>query len=99
MKISVVIPTYNSWITLKRSISSILKQTLKPFEIIVVDNGSKDGTSEKVKSNFPYIKLISLQENMGVTGGRNKGIEEASSIPLFLPPVTPIFSCRLINLT
>lgn len=77
MKISVVIPTYNSWFTLKASINSIQKQTLKPFEIIVVDNGSSDSTSQKVKSMFPEVKLITLINNSGVTGGRNKGIEEA----------------------
>ena len=72
-KISVVIPTYNSWETLKECISSIQKQTLKQFEIIVVDNASSDGTSQKAKVMFPEIKLITLTTNTGVTGGRNKG--------------------------
>lgn len=77
--VSVVIPTYNSWFTLKDCVSSIQKQTLKPFEIIVVDNASSDGTSQKVKAMFPEIKLITLTTNTGVTGGRNKGIEKSSS--------------------
>lgn len=78
-RVSVVIPTYNSWITLRDCISSIQKQTLKPFEIIVVDNASSDGTSQKTKAMFPEIKLITLTINTGVTGGRNKGIEKSSS--------------------
>lgn len=78
-RVSVVIPTYNSWITLKACISSIQKQTVKPFEIIVVDNASSDGTSQKVKAMLPEIKLITLTTNTGVTGGRNKGIEKSSS--------------------
>lgn len=78
-KISVVIPTYNGWETLKECISSIQKQTLKPFEIIVVDNASSDNTSQKVKAMFPEVKLITLTTNTGVTGGRNKGIEKSSS--------------------
>lgn len=77
-KISVVIPTYNSWQTLKECIKSIQNQTLVPSEIIIVDNASIDGTSEKVKIDFPEVKLISLKINTGVTGGRNKGIEESS---------------------
>lgn len=76
--VSVIIPTYNSYNTLKDCISSIQNQTLQPLEIIVVDNGSSDGTPEKVKLNFPKVKLIRLINNSGVTGGRNKGIETAS---------------------
>lgn len=76
-KVSVVIPTYNSWLTLKECIESIQNQTLIPSEIIVVDNASTDGTSAKVKSTFPKVKLISLNTNTGVTGGRNKGVEES----------------------
>lgn len=78
IRVSVVIPTYNSWITLKVCISSIQKQTIKAEEIIIVDNGSSDGTSDKVKSYFPEVKLIKLKTNYGVTGGRNKGISESS---------------------
>lgn len=78
-KISVVIPTFNSWDTLKECISSIQEQTLKPFEIITIDNGSTDGTSDKVSTKFPKVKLVTLSENSGVTGGRNKGIENTSN--------------------
>ncbi len=76
--VSVVIPTFNSFNTLKDCIASIQNQTLQPKEIIVVDNGSSDGTSEKVKPNFPKVKLIKLNKNSGVTGGRNKGLEAVS---------------------
>lgn len=77
-KISVIIPTYNSGNTLKSCISSIQNQTLKPFEIIVVNNGSSDGTDKKIKKQFPKIKLINLKTNTGVTGGRNTGIKNSS---------------------
>ena len=75
VRISVVIPTYNSWTTLKDCIASIQKQTLTSIEILVVDNGSSDNTSDKVRKKFPKVKLITLKKNSGVTGGRNKGIE------------------------
>jgi len=78
IKISVVIPTYNSWKTLKPCIGSAKKQTLKPDEIIIVDNASTDGTKEKVKKHFPDVKLVALEKNTGVTGGRNTGIKASS---------------------
>lgn len=77
-KVWVVIPTYNSWDTLKSCIASIQNQTVKPGEIIVVNNGSTDQTSGKVKEKFPAIKLIDLKINTGVTGGRNTGIKNAN---------------------
>ena len=72
--ISVVIPTYNRRQTIGRSIDSVLNQTLFPSEIIVVDDGSTDGTSDYIQSNFPSIKLLS-QPNKGVSAARNMGIK------------------------
>ncbi len=83
-KVSVIIPTYNSWKTLKSCIISIQNQTIKPKEIIVVDNGSTDGTAQKVKKLFTKIKLITLDKNTGVTGGRNTGIKRANSMSDYL---------------
>ena len=51
MKISVVIPTYNRIALVERAIDSVLRQSIKPFDIIVVDDGSDDGTSEMIKKN------------------------------------------------
>lgn len=76
-KISAIIPTYNSWFTLRPCITSLFKQTLIPFEIIVIDNASLDDTSKNIQKEFPKIKLIRLDKNTGVTGGRNAGIEAA----------------------
>lgn len=83
-KISVIIPTLNSWATLRECISSINKQTLKPREIIVVDNACSDGTSSKIRKNFPWVKLVTLKRNIGVTGGRNKGISIANKNSRYL---------------
>ena len=76
--ISVVIPTYNRRKTIGRSIDSVLNQTLFPSEIIVVDDGSTDGTSDYIQSNFPSIKLLH-QPNKGVSAARNKGIRYADT--------------------
>ena len=76
--ISVVIPTYNRRETIGRSIDSVLNQTLFPSEIIVVYDGSTDGTSDYIQSNFPSIRLLS-QLNKGVSAARNKGIRYADT--------------------
>ena len=76
--ISVVIPTFNRRQTIGRSIDSVLNQTLFPSEIIVVDDGSTDGTSDYIQSNFPSIKLLS-QPNKGVSAARNMGIKSANA--------------------
>jgi glycosyltransferase involved in cell wall biosynthesis len=76
MKISVIIPTFNRKKTLKRAIRSVRDQSISPFEILVVDDGSDDGTKEWVNSNYPYIKYI-YQANNGVSSARNKGIKSS----------------------
>ena len=76
MKISVVIPTFNRIRLVARAIDSVLKQSLNPYEIIVVDDGSDDGTSEMIQNKYKSIKLIQEQNN-GVSAARNKGIEHA----------------------
>jgi len=74
--ISVIIPVYNGEYMIKRAIESVLSQTYRDFEIIVVDDGSTDNTSEVLK---PYRDRIGYfyQENRGVAGARNKGIEKS----------------------
>ena len=74
MNISVVIPSYNRKEFLKRSIDSAINQTKKPFEIIVVDDGSTDGTETMIKSDYDFVKFIK-QKNKGVSAARNIGIE------------------------
>ena len=77
MKISVIIPTYNRKKTLARAIHSVINQSLSPFEILIIDDGSNDGTEEWVKENFQNIKYI-YQNNRGVSSARNIGIENAN---------------------
>jgi len=74
--VSVIVPTYNRAHLLGRAIESVLNQTYKDFELIVVDDGSTDDT-EKVVGNFKdeRIRYISLEKNMGAGVARNRGIE------------------------
>lgn len=77
MKISVVIPLYNKKETVARAIGSVLSQTCPPEEIIVVNDGSTDGSEKVVEEmNHSLIRLIS-QPNAGVSAARNRGISEA----------------------
>lgn len=77
--ISVVIPLYNKVSTVERAILSVLTQTVQDFELIVVNNGSTDG-SEKVVENINDVRIkLVHQNNQGVSMARNRGIEEASS--------------------
>ena len=76
MNVSVIIPTYNRKNLLKRALHSASSQTFVPHEIIVVDDGSSDGTKDWVLERFPYVRYI-YQDNSGVSSARNAGIKEA----------------------
>ncbi len=77
MKISAIIPAYNSAAFIAQAITSILKQSYPVYEIIVVDDGSSDDTLAVIKGlsgNIVYHK----QENLGPAAARNQGIKMAS---------------------
>lgn len=77
--ISVVIPTYNRDQTLGRAVKSVLNQTYRAIEVIVVDDASTDKTEQLIKSiNDPRLKYIKLETNQGANHARNIGISRAS---------------------
>ncbi|WP_434283134.1 glycosyltransferase family 2 protein [Clostridium botulinum] len=81
-KISVIIVTYNRKKYLVRSLESILSQSFSNFELILVNNGSTDGTGElcrKYTEKDSRIKVINIKENKGASRGRNMGVDAASS--------------------
>ncbi len=75
-KVSVVIPNWNGKDMIGDCLRSLQKQTLK-HQIIVVDNGSIDGSVEYIKSKFPDVVLVELAKNRGFTGGVNAGMRRA----------------------
>ena len=75
-KISVVIPTLNRINTLQRALDSVINQTYKPAEIIVVDNGSSDGTLKFLREQYPKITILT-ENKKGVSSARNKGIKKS----------------------
>lgn len=75
--VSVIIPTYNRIRTLSRALDSVLAQTRKIDEIIVVDDGSTDATVDLVLDSYPQVRLLQ-QPNLGVSAARNHGIKKAN---------------------
>jgi glycosyltransferase involved in cell wall biosynthesis len=76
-KVSVVIPTYNRERLIARAVESVLAQTFKDYEIILIDDGSTDQTKEILRSFEGRIRYI-YQTNAGISGARNRGIQESS---------------------
>ena len=77
LKLSVVIPTWNRRVDLARTLKALREHEGPPFEVIVVDNGSTDGTSEWIRAEHPEVRAISLPRNIGPTGARNVGVANA----------------------
>lgn len=75
--VSVIIPTYNRKHTLGRALDSVIAQQHCVEEIILIDDGSSDNTSEWAKENYPNVILLA-QNNKGVSAARNAGIARAS---------------------
>ena len=82
--VSVIIPTYNSESFIIRTLETVFKQTLLPYEIVIVDDGSKDKTLEKIQNylgknqqTINKLKIIK-QTNSGAGAARNNGIKNAT---------------------
>ncbi len=79
--VSVIMPAYNAAPFIEEAISSVVNQTVTDWELLVIDDGSCDGTPEivtKLAENDPRISLIINEENMGCAKTRNRGINIAS---------------------
>jgi len=74
--VSVIIPSHNRAWSIERAIDSILSQTVKEFEIIVVNDGSSDGTEEILTSRYPVVRQYTINRS-GVSKARNVGIQNA----------------------
>ena len=79
-KVSVVIPNYNGIKYYRECFLALRRQTLAPDKIIVIDNGSSDGSAEAIASEFPEVTLIRFPENTGFTGAVNEGIRASEGM-------------------
>lgn len=75
MRFSIIIPAYNAEGYLQRCLDSIVSQDFANYEVIVIDDGSTDGTAPLLKQ-YPQVKVIS-QPNQGMATARNRGLEMA----------------------
>lgn len=86
MKTSIIIPVYNAQDTLENCIDSILNQTYKDFEIILINDGSTDNSQEIIENyinKYPAVFKSYAQVNSGIAKARNKGIELSKGEYLF----------------
>ena len=79
--VSVIIPMYNAERFVKQTIESVLNQTYKEIEIIVIDDNSTDASAsivQQMMSEYPQIRYFKFNENKGVANARNKAIDMAT---------------------
>jgi GT2 family glycosyltransferase len=77
--ISIIIANLNGEAYLPDCLQSLLSQTFRDFEVILVDNGSTDRSLDLVKKDFPWVKVISLETNTGFARANNIGFQSSSS--------------------
>ena len=78
MQLSIVIICWNDWKVIENCLRSIFEGTRKiDFEVIVSDNGSTDGSVEKIRALFPAVRVVENRANLGFAKGNNAGIREA----------------------
>lgn len=83
---SVVIPTYNKVLFIEQTVRSVLNQTYPSLELLLIDNGSTDGTQitlKKLESDHRNIRFIQTPKNLGPSGARNLGIRESNGEYIF----------------
>jgi N-acetylglucosaminyl-diphospho-decaprenol L-rhamnosyltransferase len=71
--IDVVVPTFNGWDLTRRCLGCLREQTL-PHVVVVADNASTDGTPERVRSEFPEVRVVELERNLGFPSACNRGV-------------------------
>ena len=78
MDVSVIIVNYNTCNLVKKCVASIFEKTKNvSFEVIVVDNNSKDGSVEAIIDEFPRVRVFPLKENIGFGKANNIGVKHA----------------------
>lgn len=99
--VSVVMPVYNGMDTLDRSLPALLRQKDavlgKDYEIIVVDDGSTDGSGDRVRTRYPEVRLLRHSENRGRIEARLTGIKAARFARILLIDVRAVASDDLLR--
>lgn len=82
-RISVLIVTWNRRADVLETLASVAAQTYPQVEVVVVDNGSTDGTVAAVRAAYPAARVIALAHNVGIAAGRNAGLRACSGDIIF----------------
>jgi len=91
VKVSILIVNYNGLKDILRCIPSLLAQDYDDYEIVIVDNASNDGSADQITEQYPDIKLIRAEKNLGFGGGNNLAAKHAQGQYLaFLNPDTTV---------
>ena len=87
---SIIMPLYNKAPYVRKAVESVVGQTYKDWELIIVDNGSNDGSGEIVTAfTDPRIRIIRLEDNIGPGGARNHGVACRGDLKAATPNETP----------
>ncbi len=78
-RVTVVIPHYNGREILAHCLESLRKTTFEDYEILLVDNGSSDGSGEMVEAQFPEVRVVRSELNLGFAAGCNLGIRSSTA--------------------
>jgi len=101
MKASVIVLSWNGMDYLEDCLNAVLSQDYPDFEVIVVDNGSTDGSADFVAQHFPRVRLIRNERNLGFAAGNNVGLRAATGDVLVLlnqdTVVRPGWLAALVN--
>lgn len=99
-RVSVVVPNYNGIVFVERCFKALIKDAPKA-ELLLVDNGSTDGSRELTARRFPQVRIIALKENYGFCRAANEGMKAASSPYVILlnndTEVLPGFTKALVS--
>ena len=79
MKVTIIIPNYNGKHFMEPCLASLKEQTFRDFKILVVDNASSDGSVAYMKTEYPDIEVIALDQNYGFSKAVNVGIEHSTT--------------------
>ena len=84
MQIDIVIPNFNGKVFLQSCLHSLQQQSYSDFNVIIVDNGSSDGSVQFLRQEYPEVQLIAWDENRGFSVAVNAGIHAGSAPLIFL---------------
>jgi glycosyltransferase involved in cell wall biosynthesis len=96
LTVSVIIPAYNAGKTIERAVKSVFAQTRLPEEVIVIDDGSTDDTSDIIKQFYPSVILLYLQ-NSGASAARNIGVRNAKGDLIAFLDSDDFWHCKKIE--